>query len=65
MSQIEEGVRAGKSEDFEIDAKTVASVFKRINSTKVMGPDNICGRLLKTCASELCAIYCRKRAHLH
>ena len=27
MSQIEEGVRAGKSQHFEIDAKTVESVF--------------------------------------
>ena len=59
MSQIEEGVRAGKSEDFEIEAKTVESVFKRINSTKAVGPDNISGRLLKTCASELCDIYYR------
>ena len=59
LSQLEEGVRAGKSEDFQIDAKTVESVFKGINSTMAMGPDNISGRLLKTCASELCDIYCR------
>ena len=71
LSQLEEGVRAGKSEDFQIDAKTVESIFKGINSSKVMGPDNISGRLLKTCASELCDIYCRtyaqsprKRVHL-
>ena len=49
----------GKSEDFEMDAKTVESVVKRINSTKAMGPDNISGRLLKICASELCDIYNR------
>ena len=59
LSQLEEGVRAGKSEDFQIDAKTVESVFKGINSAKAIGPDNISGRLLKTCASELCDIYCR------
>ena len=59
MSQIEEGVRAGKSEDFEIYAKTVESAFKRINSTKEMGSNNISGRLLNTCAYELCVIYCR------
>ena len=47
----------GKSEDFQIDAKTVESVFKRINRTKAMDPDNISGRLLKTCASELWDIY--------
>ena len=52
LSQLEEEVRAGKSEDFQIDAKTVESVFKGINSTKAMGADNISGRLLKTCASE-------------
>ena len=59
LSQLEEGVRSGKREDFQIDAKTVESVFKGINSTKAMGPDNISGRLLKTCASELCDIYSR------
>ena len=59
LSQLEERLRAGKSEDFQIDAKTVQSVFKGINSTKAMGPDNISGRLLKTCASESCDIYCR------
>ena len=59
MLQIEEGIREGKSEDFEIDAKTVESVFKRINIPKAMGPDYTSGRLLKTCASELCDIYCR------
>ena len=48
LSQLEEGVRAGKSEDFQIDAKTVESVFKGINNTKAMGPDKIRGRLLKT-----------------
>ena len=47
MSQIEEGVRAGRSEDFETDAKTVESIFQRINSTKIMGQDNVSGRLLR------------------
>ena len=45
LSQLEEGVRAGKSEGFQIVAKTVESIFKGINSTKAMGPDNISGRL--------------------
>ena len=57
LSQLGEGVRAGKSEDFQTDAKTVELVFKGIDSTKAMGPDNISGRLLRTCASELRDIY--------
>ena len=50
LSQLEEGVRAGKSEDFQIDAKTVESVFKGTNSIKANWP----GQYLWTTAKDMC-----------
>ena len=39
-------------EDFETDAKIVEGIFLKLNIRKAIGPDNICGRLLKSCASQ-------------
>ena len=39
-------------EDFEIDAKIVEGIFLKRNTRKAIGPDNICGRLLKSCAYQ-------------
>ena len=39
-------------EAFEIDAKIVEGIFLQLNTSKAIGPDNICGRLLKSCAYQ-------------
>ena len=44
-------------EDFEIDAKIVEGIFLKRNTRKAIGPDNICGRLLKLCASQLSVVF--------
>ena len=40
-----------------IDGDTVQSVFMRLNARKAAGPDGICGKLLKLCASQLSGIF--------
>eukprot|EP00745_Piridium_sociabile_P040895 TRINITY_DN7963_c0_g1_i8.p1 TRINITY_DN7963_c0_g1~~TRINITY_DN7963_c0_g1_i8.p1 ORF type:complete len:536 (+),score=69.46 TRINITY_DN7963_c0_g1_i8:209-1816(+) len=45
-------------QDFEINAELVKSQFLKVNIRKAIGPDNISGRLLKTCAPELCTVFC-------
>ena len=44
-------------EDFEIDTKIVEGIFLKQNIRKVIGPENICGRLLKSCASQLSVVF--------
>ena len=44
-------------DDSDIDAKTLESIFRRLNTGKAIGPDNICGRLLKSCASQLSVVF--------
>ena len=44
-------------EDFEIDAKIVEGIFLKLYTRKVIAPDNICGRLLKLCASQLSVVF--------
>jgi len=41
----------------EIQANVVESVFKRVNPGKASGPDNVCGRLLKSCSAQLCSVF--------
>ena len=43
--------------DLEIQASVVESAFKRVNPGKASGPDNICGRLLKSCSAQLCSVF--------
>jgi len=43
--------------DFDIDACEVKSLFKQTNVRKSPGPDNISGRILKSCAGQLCEIF--------
>ena len=40
-----------------ISEDTVLNVFKAINARKTCGADGVCGRVLKRCANELCAIF--------
>ena len=40
-----------------ISEDTVLNVFKAINARKTCGADGVCGRVLKYCAKELCAIF--------
>jgi len=44
-------------EDFEIDARIFEGIFLKLNIRKVIGPENICGRLLKSCASQLSIVF--------
>ncbi|KAK1797973.1 hypothetical protein P4O66_000734 [Electrophorus voltai] len=32
-------------------------VFKRVNTRKAVGPDSICGRVLKACADQLAPVF--------
>jgi len=43
--------------DFDIDACEVKSLFKQTNVRKSPGPDHISGRVLKSCAGQLCEIF--------
>ena len=43
--------------DFEMEAKIVEGIFLKLNTRKAIGPDNICGRLLKSCASQLSVVF--------
>ena len=45
------------SQVFEIQAGAVESKLKRVNSRKAPGPDNVCGRLLKSCSAQLCSVF--------
>ena len=44
---------ADDAEDFEIDAKIAEGIFLKLYTRKAIAPDNVCGRLLKLCASQL------------
>ncbi|KAK7466032.1 hypothetical protein BaRGS_00037402 [Batillaria attramentaria] len=47
------------SEDIpEIHKETVEAVFRGLNPRKAPGPDNISGRLTKTCSEELSGVFC-------
>lgn len=41
-----------------IQREDVEKAFKRVNSSKAPGPDNISGRLLNTCYRQLSGIFC-------
>ena len=43
--------------DFETGAKMVEGLFLKLNTRKQIGPDNICGRLLKLCTSQLSVVF--------
>ena len=43
--------------DANIDEKEVESLFSKVKVKKAVGPDNICGRLIKSCASQLSKIF--------
>ena len=45
------------AEDFAIDAKIVGGIFLKPKTRKAIGPDNICGNLLKSCASQLSVVF--------
>ncbi|KAK1784141.1 hypothetical protein P4O66_021149 [Electrophorus voltai] len=40
-----------------ITESDVRRVFKRVNTGKAMGPDGICGRVLKACADQLAPVF--------
>ena len=40
-----------------VNVETVATLFKKVNSNKAMGPDRINGKLLKFCANQLATPY--------
>ena len=40
-----------------VDGDTVQSVFMRLNVRKAAGPDGICGKHLKLCASQLSGLF--------
>ncbi|KAK1786195.1 hypothetical protein P4O66_017906, partial [Electrophorus voltai] len=40
-----------------ITESDVRRVFKRMNTRKAMGPDGICGRVLKACADQLAPVF--------
>eukprot|EP00745_Piridium_sociabile_P024293 TRINITY_DN3837_c0_g1_i5.p1 TRINITY_DN3837_c0_g1~~TRINITY_DN3837_c0_g1_i5.p1 ORF type:complete len:146 (+),score=25.29 TRINITY_DN3837_c0_g1_i5:170-607(+) len=40
-----------------IDAREVERLFFRLQTKKAVGPDNISGRLLKSCAAQLCNVF--------
>ena len=42
--------------DFEIDARIIEGIFLTLNTRKAAGPD-ICGRLLKLCASHHSVVF--------
>ena len=52
--KIGEGIH---EEDFEIDSKSVEKQFSKINPRKACGPDNLCGKVLKFCSTELSYIF--------
>lgn len=43
--------------DFDIDVSKVKSLFKQTKVGKSPGPDNISGRVLKSCAGQLSEIF--------
>ncbi|KAK1804694.1 hypothetical protein P4O66_003525 [Electrophorus voltai] len=40
-----------------ITESDVRRVFKRVNTRKAMGPDGICGRVLKACADQIAPVF--------
>ena len=54
MNKIRE--KTTSSPSLGIDVKSVANIFKHTKS-KSPGPDQICGKVLKTCAYQLCGIF--------
>ncbi|KAK1797597.1 hypothetical protein P4O66_000790 [Electrophorus voltai] len=40
-----------------ITESDVRRVFKRVNTRKAVGPDGICGRVLKACADQLAPVF--------
>ena len=61
MADLKERVGGGsqgsESESCVIEESAVLSLFRRINVRKACGPDNICGRILKYCASQLSYVF--------
>ena len=61
MTEVIEKVNSDEHEsgvnESVIDAVDVEVLFKRLKTKKAVGPDNICGRLLKCCASQLCHVF--------
>ena len=43
--------------DFEVDEGFVSSLFRKLNIRKACGPDNLTGRLLKSCHSQLSFVF--------
>ena len=43
----------------EFGEEEVEGVFRRINVHKAVGPDGVCGRLLKACSSQLAGVFAR------
>ena len=58
MSEVLNGDE-GESRENEsvIDESEVKRLFSRLNTKKAVGPDNISGRILKSCAAQLCHIF--------
>ena len=47
--------------DSETDAKTAEGILLKLNTRKARSPDNICGRLLKLCTSQLSVVFSQFR----
>jgi len=59
LSNLQQNVCDNDSdeEDFTVHATDVKSVFKALHVRKAVGVDGICGRLLKSCAEQLCHVF--------
>jgi len=55
--RVGEGDQGRESDDFVIEESAVLSLFRRVNVRKACGPDNICGKMLKFCASQLSFVF--------
>ena len=53
----EEGSNRNEEAALEIDAGPVESAFRRVKQGKASGPDNIGGRLLKSCSVQLSSAF--------
>ena len=58
VEEIRVREREGRqSRDCEVNSAEVQSLFSKLNIRKAMGPDGICGRVLRLCSEQLCDIF--------
>ena len=54
---LSEGLKGEGDETPLVEERDVRTAFKKVNSRKAAGPDNITPKLLKTCADQLAGIF--------